>query len=41
MSAKLPLNNKVVGMFQRARRTKKQAAGRGTSRYPNSFVTGY
>ena len=26
---------KGADMFQRARRTKKQAAGRGTSRYPN------
>ena len=28
---------KGAGLFQRARRTKEQAAGRGTSRYPNGI----
>ena len=28
---------KGAGLFQKARRTKEQAAGRGISRYPNSI----
>ena len=34
---KISSHNKGAGLFQKARRTKEQAAGRGTSRYPNGI----